>query len=315
VKAAKGFRVTLAALIVLVVPLRSAQAQTASDSLALADAVAAVLIESEVGVWPLPPETPNPWETLLLERLWEANLPVPYHRFHWLQLRASRFAISDGTAEVSVHVRTCVSGQDGHADLGVEVRIHSFEKTPDGWEPVESRMDLTGLGTCDPAAPGPEAQTDLEWVLPAIDDVVRQAILVQAGKQIPGPMYLDVESLETAAVRGGVPLDEQAATIVWGGLTSAKRDAIEGDYKDWEEHGELQGEARGMWIKGDGILIEIDGLKEVLGGYDLQLSYSYTSDHKFRGLPKLGCAVMRLEFRYSEPDSLHLADSVTLAVC
>ena len=198
---------------------------------------------------------------------------------------------------------------DGH------VRIHSFVKASDGWEYVDSRLYISGGGRCDPAAPGPEPRTDLEGALSAIEDVVRRAILVQAGKQIRGPMYLDVESLETAAVRGGVPLDSEAATIAWGGLTSAKRDAIEGDYKDWEEHGELQGEARGMWIKGDGILIEIDGLKEAYGGYDLQLSYSYTSDYQFRDLPRLGCAVLGLEFRYAEPDRLHLADSVTLAVC
>lgn len=298
-----------------VVATNSALAQTAADSLALADALTAVLVRVEVSVRPLPPDTPNPWETRLLERLWDADLPEPYDRYHWLQLRASRLSLSGDSAEVAVDLNACVSGEDGEATSDGHVRIHIFERSSGGWEYVNAWLYISGAGTCDPAGPiaMPPRGEEKDFVT-AVDSAVRQAILAQTGNSVQGPLYLDLESLQAVAGASGVDLGADAVSAAWSGRTGTQKQVIQGDYAELEEHGELQGESRGMWIPDDGVHIEADELSEVVGGYNLTMSYLYNSEYQFRGLPTLGCATLRLKFRY-EKEGLGLVDWVTLAVC
>lgn len=189
-------RLLVASLLLGAVMPNCAQAQTAADSLALADAVAAVLIASEVTVHPLPPETPDAWEALLLERLWDADLPEPYDRYHWLQLRSSQLALAPNgsnlapigsdpapigsNAEVTIALTICATGEDGEADSHMGIKIHSFSKTADGWVYVDSRWSLSGVGSCDPAGPT-EQDADV-----AFGDRIRVKPLVRPKDRVTG---------------------------------------------------------------------------------------------------------------------------------
>jgi hypothetical protein len=125
-----------------------------ADSVSLAAAVARVLAADQMTVRPLPPDTPDAWESMLLRQLDELDLPAAEPPLHWIQLRASRTEVYGRSALVSVHTDACFG--EATLVLDAHVMIYEFVQNEDGWYHGNSRLKLSDVGRCD--ATGPEPQ-------------------------------------------------------------------------------------------------------------------------------------------------------------
>jgi hypothetical protein len=73
--------------------------------------------------------------------------------YHWLQVHDSDIHVSTIDAEVTVELRDCRSKENGGTVGGMEVRVLRFRRLAGDWEYLDSSLDLTGFGTCDPSGP------------------------------------------------------------------------------------------------------------------------------------------------------------------
>lgn len=140
-----------------------------------------------------------------------------------------------------------------------------------------------------PAATPAQELADLT---PAVVEAIRDDLRGYSSRDIAtGPIFLDIAKYKSAAQNGlGATADDVGAS--WSGRTGNRLDVYEGDYRALLAGTFDRRNAKGIWIKENGVHLEIEAVERTSKGIAVTAHYRYSAHAN----SLLSCATVRYKF-------------------